>query len=424
MTIQKAFRDRCGRAATSALLIGSLLGCDTEDLLKVTSPGTLDAEKLDNPAQAALIVNGAAADFECAFGSFIMVGGIVSDEFADAQLGAAGWPYDRRDANTDPGGSYGTASCAGNQTPGLYTPISVARFTADDAIKRLEKWTDQEVVKRTELLATAAMYAGFSYTMLAMSMCEAPIDLSAAKSSQQLFAEAEQKFTKAIEVGTQANAANVVNAARVGRARVRLFMDKKADAAADAKLVPQGFVFNATASDVNTRRQNRVFASNVFSRFYTIESQSRNLQTGGVADPRARVTASTNRAQDGQLLWIQNKYTAFNSPLPVARWEEAQLIIAEAEGGQSAIDAINRLRTRAGLPQLSASERANLTQTIIEERRRELFVEGFRFYDVRRFNLPLTPAPGTPYPDKGGSYGSTRCFPIPNVERFNNPNIS
>ena len=418
-----AFRSAAGRMLAIALLVVPLFACNTDRLLKVTSPGTLDAEKLNNPQQASLIVNGAVADFECALGSFIMVGGIVADEFADSQLGAAGWPYDRRDADTDPAGAYGTASCAANQVPGLYTPISVARFTADDAVRRLEEWTDAQVPKRQQLIATASLYAGFSLTMLGMSMCSAAIDLGPEMTSNDLFTAAEARFTKAIDVGGPAGATSIVNAARVGRARVRLFLNRKAEAAADAKLVPQGFKLVATASDVNGRRQNRVYASNTRYGFYTIESLSRALTTGGVADPRTKVTQPGTRGADGQLIWVQSKFNAFDAPIPVARWEEAQLIIAEAEGGASAIAAINALRTKASLPDLSDAEKANMQQTIIEERRRELFVEGFRFYDIRRFNIALNPVIGTPYPDKGGSYGTTRCFPIPNVERFNNPNL-
>jgi hypothetical protein len=59
---------------------------------------------------------------------------------------------------------------------------------------------------------------------------------------------------------------------------------------------------------------------------------------------------------------------------------------------------------------------------VIEERRRELFLEGHRFFDIRRLNLPLDPAPGTAY-RKGGLYGENRCFPLPDVERFNNPSF-
>ena len=42
---------------------------------------------------------------------------------------------------------------------------------------------------------------------------------------------------------------------------------------------------------------------------------------------------------------------------------------------------------------------------------------------MQRFNVALNPAAGTAYPIKGGTYGTTRCLPLPDVERFNNPNI-
>ena len=51
-------------------------------------------------------------------------------------------------------------------------------------------------------------------------------------------------------------------------------------------------------------------------------------------------------------------------------------------------------------------------------------MESQHLGDKLRYNLPFTPAAGTPYPPKaGGQYGSTTCFPLPNVERLNNPNI-
>ena len=59
---------------------------------------------------------------------------------------------------------------------------------------------------------------------------------------------------------------------------------------------------------------------------------------------------------------------------------------------------------------------------IVEERRRELWLEGHRLGDLRRYNLPFSPAAGTPYPF-GGVYGNQTCFPLPDIERINNPNI-
>ncbi len=411
-----------GRWAAALLLIHTLAACDVEKLLEVEAPGQIPAERLEDPQFAGLLVNGAVADFECAIGAFILVGGIIGDELADAQLGSAAWWYDRRDAGTQTGGAYGVNGCDANQTPGVYRPISTARWSADNALRNLEGWTDAQVQNRSTLIATAATHAGFSYAMLGMIMCSAAVDAGPELTSQQLFALAEQRFTRAIEAGMQANTPAMVSAARLGRARVRLYMGNRAGAAEDARLVPENFVLNATASQDNNRRYNRLFAANTNFGFYTVQPESRGLTTGGVVDPRTESRNGGRLAADGTQLWVQRKYNDFNSPIPIATWEEAQLIIAEAVGGQTAVDAINALRRRAGVPIFAGGDAAAINRELIEERRRELWLEGQRLYDIHRFQLPLVPATGTAFA-KGGTYGTTTCLPLPDVERFNNPNI-
>jgi hypothetical protein len=89
------------------------------------------------------------------------------------------------------------------------------------------------------------------------------------------------------------------------------------------------------------------------------------------------------------------------------------------------VDIINELHSRAGIPAYNgggASADQVLAQ-VIEERRRELFLEGHRLGDIRRYQLPLNPPPGTPYLTGGGEFGTQSCFPLPDVERINNPNI-
>src|SRR5687767_12737310 len=205
------------RTLSIAVVIGAamaLAACSTDDLLEVETPANVPVGMIDDPANAGLMVNSAVADFECALGAMIAVQGIISDELADAQLGAAAWPYDRRDANTQTNGAYGTNSCISNQTPGIYTPLSTARFQADAALTKLEGWTDAQVPNRANLLAQAALYAGFSYAMLGMSMCEAAFDLGAPINQAAMFALAEQRFTTVIT--TSGASAAVVNAAYVG----------------------------------------------------------------------------------------------------------------------------------------------------------------------------------------------------------------
>jgi hypothetical protein len=111
--------------------------------------------------------------------------------------------------------------------------------------------------------------------------------------------------------------------------------------------------------------------------------------------------------------------------LPVARWEEAQLIIAEVQGGQTAVAIINKLRDKYSLPHFSSTNESDILQAVIDERQREFWFEGFRMYDINRLNLPLYPPVGAEYQAgiKGGTYGPDRCLPLPNVERLNNPTI-
>jgi len=429
-----AFRARRWRVAALATAIAAtaiLAGCDSADLLDVETPAAVPVSLLDDPANAGLMVNSVAADFGCALGAAIGVEGLISDELADAQLGAAAWPYDRRDANVVTNGIYGTGPCTSNQNPGIYTPLSTARWSADNALQKLTTWTDAEVQNRTALIARAALYAGLSYSLLGMSMCEAAFDLGPQVNQQAMFALAEQRFTQAITAaqasGAGAGPASILNAAYVGRARVRLFLGNKPGAATDAALVPSGFVLNVTNDASDNRLYNRIFAMTSNGGLYTVETGARNLTTErGEVDPRAASTQTATKAADNRsVIWVPNKHASFAAPTRVVSYTEAQLILAEAQGGASAVTIINALRAAVNLqPYTGPTDAASIQNLIIDERRRALFVEGFRNYDMQRFNVPFNPAVGTAFPNKGGSYGNTRCLPLPDVERFNNPNIT
>lgn len=422
-TIRRGVRTIFGWTTAATVAVA----CNSSRLLDVETPANVPVAILDQPGNAVLMVNSAVADFECALGSTIAVEGIISDELADAQLGAAAWPYDRRDANTQTNGAYGTNACNNNQTPGIYNPLSTARYDADHAVKNLTGWTDAQVPNRQALLAKANLYAGLSYTFIGMSMCSAAFDLGPEVQQAAIFPLAEARFTAAIAAAQSSGSTAILNAAYVGRARVRLFQGNKSGAAADAALVPSGFVLNASNDGTDARLFNRIFAITSQSGFYTVESVSRDLRTeNGELDPRSASTLTTTRPADARSpIYAPNKYQAgYGAPTRVASYVEAQLILAEAQGGTQAVTIINALRATAGLGAYTgATDAASIQSLIIDERRRALFLEGFRNYDMQRFNVPFNPAVGTAYPIKGGTYGTTRCLPLPDVERFNNPSI-
>ena len=404
----------------------TIVACNSTDLLDVATPANVPVALLDDPANATLMVNSAVADFECALGSMIAVEGIISDELADAQLGAAAWPYDRRDANTQTNGSYGTNSCTSNQTPGIYNPLSTARWGADHALTNLNAWTDAQVPNRQALIAKAATYAGFAYALIGMSMCSAAFDLGPEVQQAAIFALAEERFTTAIAAAQATNQPALLNAAYVGRARVRLFTGNKTGAAADAALVPAGFVLAAANDATDNRLYNRLYAITQQFGFYTIESLNLKTENGQV-DPRSAATQVSTRPADAKsVIYVPDKYSAGDAaPTPIATYTEAQLILAEAQGGSNAVTIVNALRAAAGLqPYTGPTDATSIQNLIIDERRRALFLEGFRNYDMQRFDVTFNLPVGTAFPLKGGTYGNTRCLPLPDVERNNNPNIT
>jgi hypothetical protein len=243
-------------------------------------------------------------------------------------------------------------------------------------------------------------------------------------SRDEVLARAEARFTKAMELATAAGDANLTNMARLGRARARLDAGRKTDAAADARLVPSGFVFNARYSAASPRAENAVWVLYKRSGYTTAESFYQNLTVEGVPDVRVAVTDEKRRGTNQQIwLFSPNKYTSETSPIPIARWAEAQLIIAEAEGGQSAVAIVNALRAIRKLPAYSGpTDAASIQALVVEERRRELFLESHHLGDLIRYNQPLRPPAGTAW-HRGGLYGDVRCMPLPDVERLNNPTL-
>jgi hypothetical protein len=353
---------------------------------------------------------------------------MASGEFMDATATAANWAFDRRDTDPTADTRYATNGC---DAYGIYTPIQIARGTADRALELVQGWTDAQVANRQDLIAKAAAYAGYSRILLGEGFCSAAMNLGPEMTSAEIFASAEAMFTTAISAAQAANDPQILNMAYVGRARARLNQGNKAGASADAALVTAGFVINASSENAPTIRRNRVQDFNQAG-VVSVGPSYRGLTLpapggGTVPDTRVTVTNAGKNGTDNRTpLYLQTKYPIGTTPIPIASYKEAQLIVAEVAGGQTAVNIINALRTARGLPTFSSTDPVAIAAEVTEARRRELFLEGQHLFDVRRLNLPLDPAAGIPYSTvylKGGNYGTERCFPLPDVERLNNPNI-
>lgn len=86
-------------------------------------------------------------------------------------------------------------------------------------------------------------------------------------------------------------------------------------------------------------------------------------------------------------LIVDRTYFPINYPL--IRLEDVMLMYAEIVGPTAeGIEMVNRIRTRAGLGELSGSQRTEeaFAVAVDEERRRELAFEGIRWHDIVRHN--------------------------------------
>jgi starch-binding outer membrane protein, SusD/RagB family len=109
----------------------------------------------------------------------------------------------------------------------------------------------------------------------------------------------------------------------------------------------------------------------------------------------------------------------------VLRLAEQYLIRAEARAEQNnlsgAMDDLNTVRTRAGLPVRSLNSQVEILNAIEKERQIEFFAEwGHRFFDLKRTGM----ADGVLSVEKSPSWQSTdTLYPVPQAEIDKNPSL-
>jgi len=407
-------------AALAVALTTTTVACDK--LLDVENPASVPIEALEDPALMQTLESASIQQFQCAFANFVGTAGVLSGEYWVSSNFVDSHPWEWRGVVQikSTGGS-----CPGRNATslGFYTPMQQAQFQLDDLFERASSFTDAEVPNRQRMLAEARAYSGYAHLILGETMCEMALDGGPKMTSQEVWAVAEARFSEAITLatalGTGADAVSLKNMAIAGRARARLDMGKLAEAAADARLVPAGFVRNAEFTTANQNRENRIFNMTVTNRFVSVQPSYQALTVNGAPDPRVRVQNMNVLGQDGATpFWRQLKYALVTSPVPIASYAESQLILAEASTDQTEkLAALNRVRALSSIAPLTGTVTDDI---IIEERRRQLYSEGQRYVDMLRKKLPFQSGTNR----KGQTYSDLTCIPLPDVETLNNPNFS
>lgn len=451
----KRLSGRAGALWTLALSLPLLTACDLQEILEVDIPGRVEESALENPKLASTLVTGVVSDAECSWNQFTAGMAHHSDEYipTSGNLDLIRWG-ERRIENVDVQFSQGL--CGGGTYP-TYTPLQTARFQGEDVLSRLDGEAFAGVDGLANLRAITRTWGTFPLIALGEAFCEMTIPTVEGEpgplmTKQEVLAVAETKFSEAISLAQGAGNTAMANTALVGRARVRIGLENFPGAMADAAQVPSGFEILVTRDASESRRWNYYFERlNALTGFrqhgsvsdhyrhLTIDAEGRPSQNDGVPDTRVNVMTNGEPGSDFVTEnWFHDKYNSRADPLPLVTYKEARMYMAEAAARTGdiamATEIINERRMAADLPAMTApASQGEMLELVIEERRRELFVEGaHRFNDMIRFRgtqfeIPFLGEPGSIHPNgisqKGDVYGTTTCLPLPLVEKNGNPNI-
>jgi len=300
-----------------------------------------------------------------------------------------------------------------------------ARWVAEDGLRRMRRGLG-DGFSSAPLAAQALLYAGYANRLLGENMCVGVIDGGPAEPREVYFRRAEAAFTEAAEIAGRGGDAAAVSAARAGRAAARVWLGDWDGAAADARAVPAGFVFQARYSAIELDQYNRIHWSNAnqpyrnltaWGTFYeSYYAQTRDPRVAWVRDPKVPTTAT------GDPWYAPAKYPKRESPITLSSGREMRLILAEAalRGGdwRGALALLNERRTELGLAPLGADGAEAAWGALKRERGIELWLEGRRLGDLHRWLAERTP---------GGAEdmeGRSTCFPIGQSELDSNPNLT
>ena len=407
------------RVAAPLCVLTAVSGC----ALDAVNPGPIRAEALDSPGALSSLVNGTGRDLAEALNWTSYTGGAAAREiFPGGSTGSFGISVQQQNGKLtdDDGGTWWDYS-------------QRARWTAEDAVTRI-KTVLGTASSTSATLAQALVWAGYANRHLGENFCQGVINGGAPGAHTVYFERAETYFTEAITVATAANNTNLAQAATAGRASVRLLRNNTAGAATDAAAVPSTFVYRMPYYQNELDQYNRIFwaSANQPYRAHTVWNTYIETYRRATRDPRVPYDSSlTVLVGDaavgalGRVRWyFQTKYPTLTSPINLSSGWEMRLIEAEVKlvAGDlaGALTSINGRRTSLSLAPVTASSLTEAWAALKRERGIELWLEGRRLGDLRRWAALSRPGALDP---KEEIAGRDLCFATPLSEKQTNTNF-
>lgn len=413
-----------------AVLLMTAAACD--DILDVSNPGAIEEDELTSVGLETSLINGVIGEFQYTHSYASQWTGTVADELLLDHTFAQTIPMVLR-----------TADESNVYVSNIYSFWQRSRASADDAVSRFEVMYGDEAYSRVNTVKALA-YGGYSYVMMAETFCEAPVNVSAAYSSDELFRIAIERFEEALSAADNALSAGesgamverLRNLALLGAARASLNLGEMEDAEEYALQVADDFEMWIRHSDNSSRQYNpfRDPTTGANNRYLSPGESFQNLNDIRVPHTAEKLTSLV----EGTMMYIPYQPYSFSDWVAEEAMEfqrstdvlfasalEARYIIAEARGASDyTLDLVNERREFAGhdSADLTGDE---LMAELREQRARDFYLTGKRFGDLRRYknlyDIDLFPSGDDPFQNL--PYGDLTCLPIPQSERNSNPNL-
>ena len=409
-------------------LAGVAAGCDS--ILDVDNPATIADEDLSSPDVIANLVTGVVSRFQFTYDDLALYSAILTDEAVTGHNFETIQRVDLRQV--------------AKENSDVYAPLQYTRAAADSFASRLTVLMADSAT-RSLGMARVQAYGSISYTLMGEFLCAAPIEpTSDAVSADSMFRLAIDRANLAIATATAYKATagasalradSVINLARVSAARAHLNLGETAQAATFAAQVPLAFEFRTHYDAANSN--NVFFASTTgTNRNLGVDVAFRNLN-----DPRVRYNPAGGTGHDQRTILYTpylapsfGGYSAAASNQPYLRETsirfvsglEARYILAEATGvgGAGNVDFINSRRAIGGQAPLVSPTQAEYLAALMDQRRRDFFLDGHRLGDLRRYRRLYSQdffPTGTHPTTTRGNYGTDVCFVPTQAEIVGNP---
>ncbi len=404
------------RLASAGLAVLLVSACD---LFDVVNPGPIIDSALNEESAGKTVLIGVAADVEVALDAMAWLGGPASTDLdADA---TQPWLQDAGEGRL-------TVTNANNS----WHPMQLARWGAAAGIARLGE--SQSDAATNQWVTAAYMWAGWANRILGDNACIAVFggedadgdgnpDPGAAGEVNEHYARALERFETARTRASGAGLDSIVTASTAGMAQAHLMLGNYSQAMSEAAQVPDDFVWVARRSANSGREENSIWQfTNENQKQITVWSMY-NDSIGPDADPRVP-WRDMNQTSGGGVkpFYRQLKYLTKGDDIPLAKGHEMRLIEAEVllrQGDRDgAVDKINYVRERVGVPLVSASTDSEAWLALDRERNFELWLEARRLKDNARFS-----AEGTSPWAVAFMQGRHSCFPPSQAECSANSNV-